>query len=245
MFLECGVGLRTARCVEFCTAQERQCWLCASEGLAIPAMENFYTPVELTQLHAAVEQFETALYLFLLGGSRAAVLTLAGAAQEVLNSFVRKEYRARNIPVVPSFLQQNHHLIDAESPKNVNETRNFLKHGQGDSERTRTVSSSHCQAWLWDCIQSLQTLKLNSTGHLEWLFLMWTINAHQQGVMFDEDADEDFCREVMSELGLHTPYPQVADFTDWLRDYIAAAPALHVPNWVLASVGLARKPRHA
>ncbi len=82
----------------------------------------------------ALEQLETALQLFREGGSAFAVITLAGAAEEILGKMVRRGGAQNALDELATGAAQMHqHLFGGEAkPQDfadrANEARNALKH---------------------------------------------------------------------------------------------------------------------
>ena len=92
--------------------------------------------MQLQKIEIARRQIEVALDLYFNGGDPLAVITLAGAAEEILGSLVKREGKPAAMQRVLARLERNSGQAQdfAEFCKNINRVRNALKHARDPGE---------------------------------------------------------------------------------------------------------------
>ena len=91
--------------------------------------------VRITKIQIAKAQIETAIDLFFNEDDRIAVLTLAGAGEEILGNVLSRKKSRNMLGVVYSASEERQLSLDPKDIANIaNRTRNALKHAKFETE---------------------------------------------------------------------------------------------------------------
>ncbi len=105
--------------------------------------------MELSKLDIAKRQLEVAAHLYIAGGDYLAVVTLAGAAEEILGNLLRRSGRGA---MIDRFVEMDRELTGGRSFKivndEVNRARNALKHARDESEDNVVIEPGEATAML-------------------------------------------------------------------------------------------------
>jgi hypothetical protein len=112
--------------------------------------------VKTSKRFIAKTQIDTAIQLFLSDTDFVSALTLAGAAEEILGAFIKRENDAHILGELHAWYQETmEKQIDyGQFSQNANFTRNSLKHAKGPSEDTVEV-------FRWETVQMLMRAMVN------------------------------------------------------------------------------------
>jgi hypothetical protein len=122
----------------------------------------------LTKMEIAKRQIDTASNLFLSGGDFLAVITLAGAAEEILGSLIKRSGEKAMIDHLVAldkrlFGGREWSVINSE----INGVRNSLKHAKCPKEDTVEIALGNDEAMLSRALANWATLKQPLTGPME------------------------------------------------------------------------------
>ena len=98
--------------------------------------------MQLHKIEIARRQIELAIDLYFNGGDPLAVITLAGAAEEILGSLLKREGKPAAMQRVLARMERNSGQAQdfAEFCKNINRIRNALKHARDPGEDNIDIS---------------------------------------------------------------------------------------------------------
>ena len=98
--------------------------------------------MQLHKIEIARRQIEVALDLYFTGRDPLAVITLAGAAEEILGSLLKREGKPAAMQRVLARMERNSGQAQdfAEFCKNINRVRNALKHARDPGEDNIDIS---------------------------------------------------------------------------------------------------------
>jgi hypothetical protein len=136
--------------------------------------------VTITKLDAARRQLETAIKLYFDEGDPASIHTLCCAAYNVIQVLNKKE---NSPPTLNDMMLKD--LSDLmptragrkEAYDYLNETENFLKHGNSDPQATHTFDSDYTEVLLFDAVISYGRLAGECSSELG-MYLGWFISLH-------------------------------------------------------------------
>ena len=105
--------------------------------------------MEISKLDIAKRQLDVAAYLYVEGGDYLAVVTLAGAAEEILGSLLRRTGREA---MIDHLVEMDRELTGGRSFKilndEVNRARNTLKHAREQTEDSVVIEPGEATAML-------------------------------------------------------------------------------------------------
>lgn len=161
-----------------------------------------YPEYRVDHLTAAQIQLESAVCLHFLHAHPAVILTLAAASQEILGGLLKKA------KAVPSELSSE--LIKGDLnfclgvAEHFNEKRNFLKHYQGDSEKTIEVAPNSYYYWIVLAIENWKQLGQPCSPvfrtYMKWANEVFIPSALHLSVEIEGTAQAPFTCRIMPDF---------------------------------------------
>lgn len=127
--------------------------------------------VTITKLDAARRQLETAIKLYFDEGDPASIHALCCAAYNVIQ-VLNKKQNSSPLTLDDMMLKDLSDLMPTRAGRKeahdyLNETENFLKHGNSDPDATHTFDSDYTEALLFDAVISMGGSPENA--HQSWV----------------------------------------------------------------------------
>jgi hypothetical protein len=146
----------------------------------------------ITKLEAARRQLETAIKLYFDEGDSASIHTLCCAAYNVIQVLNKKQ----NSPLTLNdmMLKDLSDLMPTRAKRKdahdyLNQTENFLKHGNSDPDATHTFDSNYTEALLFDAVIKYGRLAGECSPELA-MYLIWFASLHPEIVDAADISDE-------------------------------------------------------
>lgn len=141
--------------------------------------------MKIKKIDVAVNHLRLAIDLFLNGGDRLCVVTLAGAAEEILGKYAERENITPMIEILNSALKQEiaPDTTYGDFKRNIlNNARNTIKHfSKTDDEIIEIDSETEALSMLIRAIANLQ--KYNNTATENTPVLLEWINKNREGLL--------------------------------------------------------------
>ena len=157
--------------------------------------------VTITKLDAARRQLETAIKLYFDEGDQASVHTLCCAAYNVIQVLNKKQ----NSPLTldDMMLKDLSDLMLTKARRKevhdyLNETENFLKHGNSDPDATHIFDSDYTEALLFDAVIRYGRLAGECSPELG-MYLGWFVSLHPD-ILDAVDIPDEF-RQRLRVIG--------------------------------------------
>ena len=198
-------------------------------------MAKNFEPLELTQLDAAREQLDTAIYLYFLQGSAAAVHTLVGAAQEVICGLAKRHFRKKAKELPEGILNR---VVYGFRRDERNKARNFLKHPMHGNE-TLVLSKDENLNWIVDCITNWALMGLPFSAAMTAFIEYWYSDADLIALRKAYQEEDTQSRAQLWASAVATiPHKEA---TAWLGKHFAENPRGAVPIWIFSASNVVRE----